>query len=55
MIHFLLPTLGCTKEKDIDDLIITQALTVIKHRWTMRNLLGVNAVDVHDSLFYTHV
>jgi len=39
----------------IDDLIITQALILVKCRWTTSNLLGADAIDVHDVLLYTHV
>ena len=31
------------------------SLSVVKRRWTTRNLLGVNVVDMNDALFYTHV
>jgi len=55
MIYFSLPTLGSSKEKVVNDFIITQTLSVVKHRWTTRNLLGVDAAAVHDVLFYTHV
>ena len=53
-VHFLLPTLGCAKEKDVDDFIITQALSGVECTLTTQNLLGVNATDMHDVLFHTY-
>ena len=54
-IHFALPTLGCAKEKDVDDLIGGQTLSVIKCWWTTSNLLGVDVTDMHDALLHTNV
>ena len=54
-IHLALPTLGCTKEKDVDDFIGRQTLSVVERRWTTSNLLGVDATDMHDVLFHTHI
>jgi len=54
-IHVALPALGSTPEKDVDDFIITQALISVKCSWTTSNLLGGDAVDVHDVLLCTHV
>jgi len=52
---FALPTLGSAKEKDVNNFVFTQHLSVVEIRGQSRNLLRVDANDVHEMSPDSHV